>query len=83
MTTKRFPRHGVTVQNGRELIALSASAHLTGLCAIRPSACSDRAEGPTARSTGLQPFSLQAPLDLWVSASFSAARPISGEISDD
>jgi hypothetical protein len=24
MTTKRFPRHGVTVQNGRELIALSA-----------------------------------------------------------
>ena len=31
MTTKRFPRHGVTVQNGRELIALSASAHLTGL----------------------------------------------------
>jgi hypothetical protein len=24
MITKRFPRHGVTVQNGRELIALSA-----------------------------------------------------------
>jgi hypothetical protein len=24
MTTKPFPRHGVTIQNGRELIALSA-----------------------------------------------------------
>jgi hypothetical protein len=73
MTTKRFPRHGVTVQNGRELIALSAVKPLEAslrdgsqigidVRGLKPTANINRPSGTRAPPTP-QAWPLQRPSD--------------------